>query len=131
MKAAYPVVFLKIEEGYMASVPDFPLDTHGEDFADAISMVRDAIGLMGIAYQDDGIDIPMPSDIIDIKLNEGEVVSMVDVDFNAYRRQYENRTVRRNISLPSWLDEEANKAGLNVSALVQSALRQELNIKDR
>ena len=131
MKTAYPVIFTKIEEGYMASVPDFPLDTHGIDFADAISMARDAIGLMGISYHDDDIEIPLPSSMQDIALEEGAVISMVDIDFSAYRRQHENRTVRRNISLPAWIDDEANKAGLNVSAFVQSALRQELNLTHR
>jgi len=53
---------------------------------------------------------------------------MVDIDFTAYRRANEKRTVRRNVSLPSWLNVEAEKAGINVSAVLQMALKQELHI---
>jgi len=131
MKTAYPVIFKKIDEGYLASAPDFPLDTHGSCLADAIAMARDAIGIMGISLQDDDSSIPTASNILDIECEDDDIVSMVDIDFAAYRRQVETRSVRRNISLPSWLNEEADKAGLNVSAIVQSALKQELQITDR
>jgi post-segregation antitoxin (ccd killing protein) len=51
---------------------------------------------------------------------------MVDIDFDAYRRANEQRTVRRNVSLPSWLDEKATKAGINVSATLKEALIEKL-----
>ena len=131
MKTAYPVVFTRFENGYLASAPDFPLDTHGADLADAIFMARDAIGIMGISFQDDGIPLPQPSNPETVERNPGDIVSMVDIDFDTYRRQIEIRSVRRNISLPCWLNEAADKAGLNVSAIVQAALKRELQITDR
>jgi len=131
MRTVYPVVFTKIEEGYLASAPDFPLDTYGTDLAEAISMVRDAIGIMGISFQDDGMPFPKASNIDEIERESGDFISMVDIDFDLYRRQHDNRSVRRNVSLPSWLNEAADNAGLNVSAVIQSALKQELRITDR
>lgn len=128
MKTAYPVVFTKISEGYLASAPDFPLDTHGSDLTDAISMVRDAIGIMGISLQDDGAELPTPSALESVERADGDIVSLVDIDFTEYRRANDTRAVRRNVSLPSWLDVEAEKAGINVSALLQAALKQELHI---
>ena len=128
MTIVYPVVFEKIESGYMASVPDFPLDTEGKDLADAIFMVRDAIGLMGICFEDDGKPLPTPSALDAIDLDGGDFVSLVDVDLVAYRRANDQRTVRRNVALPSWLDVEAKKAGINVSAVLQKALKQELQV---
>lgn len=58
----------------------------------------------------------------------GGIVSLVDVDLVAYRRANEKRTVRRNVTLPSWLNAAANEAGLNVSAILQAALKQQLNV---
>jgi post-segregation antitoxin (ccd killing protein) len=52
----------------------------------------------------------------------------VDIDFSEYRRAVDLKTVRRNVSLPSWLNAEAEKAGLNVSAVLQNALKQELRL---
>jgi predicted RNase H-like HicB family nuclease len=128
MRTAYPVIFSKITEGYMATVPDWDIDTHGSDLADAIEMARDAIGVMGIDRQDDGLDLPEPSDVTAVTCESGEIVSIVDIDFSEYRRAVDLKTVRRNVSLPSWLNAEAEKAGLNVSAVLQTALKQELRL---
>jgi len=127
MKMVYPVIFTYTgEAGYVAHVPDFDIDTQGADLAEAIVMARDAIGLMGIDMMDDKKQIPQPSKIQDVAHDEGEIVSMVDIDFDAYRRANERRTVRRNITLPSWLDEAASRAGVNVSAVTREALEREL-----
>ena len=126
MKRVYPVVFTKVEDGYAAYVPDMKIDTQGDDLAEAIEMARDAIGIMGIDMEDDKKEIPMPSRLEDVTCEADEIVSMVDIDFTVYRRQTDMRTVRRNVSLPSWLNEAADRAGLNVSSVLQSALKQEL-----
>jgi predicted RNase H-like HicB family nuclease len=122
----YPVIFTKTESGYIAHVPDMNIDTQGRDLAEAIYMARDAIGLMGIDMQDDGNTLPSPSDFASVPHGDDEILSMVDIDFDAYRRANEQRTVRRNVSLPSWLDEKAAKAGINVSATLKDALIEKL-----
>jgi len=128
MKTAYPVVFTKLSDGYAAHVPDFPLDTQGDNLAEAIEMARDAIGLIGIDLEDDNKPLPEPSAPEKVFCNDNEFISMVDIDFSEYRRANEQRTVRRNVSLPSWLNTEAEKAGINVSAVLQTALKQELQV---
>ncbi len=131
MKAVYPVVFTKLDDGYMAYVPDMDINTQGDNLPEAIAMARDAIGLMGIDMEDEHREIPKPSSMDAIKREEGTFVSMVDIDFDAYRRAQERRSVRRNVTLPAWLDTEATKAGVNVSAVLQAALKRELKVADR
>ncbi len=131
MKTAYPVIFSELDDGYAAHAPDFPLDTQGDSLAEAIEMARDAIGIMGIDMEDENKPLPAPSRIEEVKRGSGEIVSLVDIDFTEYRRANERRTVRRNVSLPSWLNMEAEKAGINVSAILQTALKQELRLADR
>ncbi len=127
MKLVYPVVFTKLEDGgYMAYVPDLQINTQGEDLPEAISMARDAIGLVGIDMEDDGKPFPTPSSNVEHPTDA--IVSLVDVDLLAYRRANERKTVRRNVTLPSWLNAAANEAGLNVSAILQAALKQRLDI---
>lgn len=130
MKTAYPVVFTKQKKGYTVYIPDMDIDTQGDNFAEAIEMARDAIGVMGIDMEDDNKEIPKPTNPKNISCKEDEVVSMVDIDFTEYRKANERRTVRRNVSLPSWLNNEADKAGLNVSAILQTALKRELHITE-
>ncbi|MBQ6756812.1 MAG: type II toxin-antitoxin system HicB family antitoxin [Oscillospiraceae bacterium] len=131
MKGAYPIVLTKGDNHIIVYVPDFDINTQGVDIADAMEMARDAIGLCGIDMEDDKEVIPAPSDVKTIAERFGtpdQLITLVDVDFKEYRRKNDNKTVRRNVSLPSWLDFEAEKAGINVSAVLQGALKEALNI---
>ena len=60
MKEAYPVFMEKTRDGYYVKVPNLDIETQGESIPDAMEMARDAIGLMGIDFQDDGKEIPRP-----------------------------------------------------------------------
>jgi len=132
MKAAYPVVMSKGAEHIIVYVPDFNINTQGEDYADAMEMARDAIGLVGIDMEDENESIPSPSSLESVHgETESDVITLVDVDFSEYRRKNDMRTVRRNVSLPSWLDSAAKEAEINVSAVLARALKQELKIADR
>ena len=129
MKNAYPIVMTKGSEWIVVYIPDFDINTEGEDLADAMEMARDAIGLMGITMEDAGKDIPQPSALEKVTEEHGDaIVTLVDVDFKEYRRANDMRTVRRNVSLPQWLDTRAEKSGINVSAVLQKALKAELGI---
>ena len=129
MSKVYPIVLTKTEQGFVVYVPDFNVNTQGKDYAEAIFMARDVIGLMGIDMQDNGEELPIPSEIDNVsKNNKNDIVTLVDVDFAEYRRKNDMKTVRRNVSLPAWLDLEAEKAGINVSALLQKALKKELKL---
>lgn len=130
MKIAYPVVLSKGEKYIMVYIPDFDINTQGKDYIEAIEMARDAIGIMGIDMEDDNKILPTPSEIIKvIEENDDSIVTLVDVDFLEYRRKNDLRTVRRNVSLPMWLNAEAEKAGINVSAILQMALKKELHLE--
>ena len=130
MKAAYPIVMNKGQKYIVVYVPDFDINTQGTDYADAIEMARDAIGLMGIDMEDDGETIARPSDVSDVSVKyPHDVISLVDVDFSEYRRKNDMRSVRRNVSLPMWLNTKADEAGINVSAILQTALKKRLQIK--
>ena len=55
----------------------------------------------------------------------------VDIDSGEYRRKIDTKTVRRNVALPSWLNYEAEHAGINVSRVLQEALMKVLNLEHR
>ena len=132
MKNSYPIVLTPDKVGYVVFIPDFNINTEGDTLTEAIEMARDAIGLMGIDMEDDKKELPAPSEMNSVtKETESDIVTLVDVDFAEYRRQNDMRTVRRNVTLPSWLEFEAEKSGVNVSAILQRALKQELHLTDR
>lgn len=121
MKEAYPIVISKEEDGYYVSIPDFDISTQGESIADSITMARDAIGLMGIDMQDDGKKIPLANSK-EYRIMEGDIVTLVDVDFSEYRRKVDNRAVKKNCTIPYWLSVEAERANVNYSRVLQEAL---------
>ncbi len=127
MKNAYPVIMTQGKEYIVVYIPDFNINTQGKDYAEAIEMARDAIGLMGIDMEDEKEALPKPSAISEVKAADG-IVTLVDVDFAEYRRQNDMRSVKKNCTIPSWLNAEAEKAGVNFSAVLQAALKQELHI---
>ncbi len=131
MKRAYPIVLTPEREGYSVYIPDFDANTQGDDLTEAMKMARDAIGIMGIDMEDDRKPLPPSSAISAVKKGEGDIVTLVDVDFAEYRHRNEMRTVKKNCTLPGWLCWEAEKANLNFSQLLQNAIRRELNITDR
>ena len=132
-KKAYPILLIPEEKGFTVYIPDFEINTQGEDLTDAIEMARDAIGLMGIDMQDDGETLPNASNLADVQAEapSGGIVSLVDVDFAEYRRKNDMRVVKKNCTIPSWLNFEAEKAGVNFSAVLQAALKNELHITGR
>ncbi len=130
MKQAYPITIQRDESFYVVFVPDFEINTQGETIAEAMEMARDAIGMCGCYKQDESVEIPMPSKIEAIQKGDSDIVTLVDVDFDEYRKKHEMRTVRKNVSLPSWLNEEAERANINFSAVLQNALKAELHISD-
>lgn len=142
MKVAYPVIFTDVDTNILIEVPDLGIITEANEegkakgtMADAIMMSRDAIGINCIEAEDNGKKIIKPSEIYDIDVSKGTfygegqmILSLVDVDLTSYRKMLDNRTVRRNVTLPNWLNQEAEKAHVNVSKVLQEALMARLGV---
>lgn len=133
MKNVYPVILTQSKKEVLVEIPDFNLFTEGKDLNDAIAMARDAIGLQGISKQDHGEKIPDASKMEDIKISQGKFVNigeslltLVDIDFDIYRRKQDQKMVRRNVTLPNWLNVAAEEANINVSGVLQEALKKRL-----
>lgn len=134
MKNVYPIL-IYYDPGdkvpYYVEVPDFDRGTQGTDFAEALEMAEDLVNELIVTYQDQNMEIPEPSGAEDLKPENGGMVSWVVADPDEYRRKTDHRAVRKNVSLPSWLNHAAEKAGLNFSAVLQEALKEALGISSK
>jgi predicted RNase H-like HicB family nuclease len=126
----YPVVFSSEEGGgHCVYVPDLPgCVTEAATYAEGIEKIRDGVGGMLYMMERDKIPLPLPSDPLAVNREEADVVSLVDVDLDVYKRRFGSKAVRRTISIPEWLDELAAQSGISLSQVTQDALRQHLNI---
>jgi len=131
-KYVYPAVFTKEDNGqYSVHFPDIEnCFTGGDDVADALEMAEDALCLMLYDMEQDNKTIPPASNPRDIALEENEFVSIVAVDTETYKRFYENKSVKKTLTVPMWLNELAEHANINFSGVLQEALKTRLRIQD-
>lgn len=135
MSIVYPVIFTATHDAkdtYLIEIPDIHGMTEGYGLEDAYEMARDYIGCT-IGEKNDA-DLPKASDITGIDITKGEFagdgisfVSLVDFDLDGYRKKRNNKAVRRNVSIPAWLNQAADKANINVSRVLQEALMAKLD----
>ena len=142
MKVTYPVIFTEVDTNILIEVPDLGILSEANEegkakgtLADAMLMARDVIGLACISAEDDGKELTGASKLSDIDVTKGafygeglSYVSYVDVDLTVYRNRVDNKMVRRNVTLPNWLNQEAEKACINVSKVLQEALMLRLGV---
>lgn len=130
MKYVYPAIFTEENNNYNVSVPDLPgCFTFGTTIAEAIEMARDAIAMWLCDAENKYEEIPSPSKPQDITNDPNSFVNLIDVDTVEYRRENGNRAIKKTLSIPSWLNSKAEKAGINFSQTLQKALKEELGLK--
>ena len=124
----YPAVFHKEESGYWISFPDFPeCFTEGDDMQQAYERAVDALGLAIVSRKEEKEEIPNPTEVTKLKEEDGMVV-IIGVDMVAYQKKHNSRAVKKTLSIPEWLNEEAVSMGVNFSQVLQEALMSKLNI---
>ena len=121
---AYPISITKEGEDYIVYIPDFDINTSGGSIAEAMFMARDAIGIMGLQLEDEGKELPEPGSAD--WMDKGDIETFVDIDFSDYRKKHDNRMVKKNCTIPYYLNVEAEKRGINFSRLLQEALLQKI-----
>lgn len=125
-KEVYTVLLRKVNDGYYVYIPEWDIHTQGDNLVDAIEMARDAIGIMGIEYEDEGLDFPANG--ISVSEKGFDHKTLVDVDFKKYREKLKNISVKKNCTIPAWLNEKAIEKGVNFSKVLQDSLMKELEV---
>lgn len=130
-KQIYPIILHpETGGGYSVNIPDLEIGTQGETIAECIDMARDAIGLWGICQQDEHRPIPKAVNFSPAHA-ANEILTLVDIDFDEYRKANDLRAVRKNVTIPAWLCHQAEESGVNFSQVLQTALKQQLNLENR
>lgn len=129
MKYVYPVLFTKENNLYNVSVPDLPgCFTFGETLPEAIEMARDAICMWLCDAEDKGENIPKASLITNLSPEKGSFYNLIDADTLEYRKEHDNKAVKKTLTIPSWLNARAEKEGVNFSQVLQDGLKRRLGL---
>ena len=139
--AVYPAIFHKsIEGGYVVVFPDFDYGaTEGKTLEEAIEMAEDYVGTwlyddfvnsreMPVSSKINNISIEIPEDEREFYVEGESFKTLIGLDMLKYVNECKNQTVRKNVSIPSWLNEMAKKSNINFSNTLQEVLKHELGI---
>lgn len=131
-KYIYPAIFTEESNGYSVRFPDFEsCYTQGEDLQDAYDMASDVLCLTLYNMEEGGEVIPQASRISSLKVGSGEFASLVSCDTLEYRQFFDNKAVKKTLTIPSWLNTMSEREGINFSVTLQNALKEELRISER
>lgn len=133
MKLIYPAVFKPFTDqsgGYVVEFPDLPgCVTEGKNLEQAIEMGIDAASGWILGELEDGEQIPRASAYSEITAENGCMVNMLLLDLDAYEEKYGEKAVRKNLTIPAWLNTFAEKNNINFSKLLQDTLFSMAQIK--
>lgn len=121
---AYPAFFYYDDDGISIKFPDLPgclpcAETTEEAFRNA----KEALGLHLYGMEQDGDPIPAPTPVHDLRPEEGGIVTIVDVFMPSIRDRINNRMVKKTLTIPAWLNREAEAANVNFSQILQDSLK--------
>ena len=126
MKLIYPAIFKPFTDhsgGYVVEFPDLPgCVTEGKNLEQAIEMGIDAASGWILGELEDGELIPKASDYSEIAAEDGCMVNMLLLDIDSYEEKYGEKAVRKNLTIPAWLNTFAEKNNINFSKLLQETL---------
>nr|DAO29515.1 MAG TPA: hypothetical protein [Caudoviricetes sp.] len=123
MKLVYEAIFTPFEkgDGFTVEVPDLPgCVTEGDTLAEAIEMGQDAASGWILTELEEGNDYPKPSDHVIVP--EGSFSNYLVLDMDDYSERYGSKSVRKNITIPAWLNTYGEKNNVNFSKVLTDAL---------
>lgn len=121
---AYPAYLYYDEDGISVEFPDLPgCLPCGDTTEEALHNAKEAMGLHLYGMEQDGDEIPAPTPVRDLHPEEGGIVTLVEVFMPSIRDRAENRVVKKTLTIPAWLNREAEEAHVNFSQVLQDALK--------
>ncbi len=126
----YPAIFAKEENGiYSINFPDFEACfTQGDDIQDGLTMANDVLNLTLYSMEENGQEIPISTDPSSIIVEDNEFVTLVSCDTLEYRKFFDNKAVKKTLTIPNWLNIMAERKEINFSQVLQEALKERLNL---
>ena len=128
-KHHYPAVFTEEDVGYSIHFPD--LDgcfTEGDSLEEAYNMAFEAVGLY-LQQQDGSFIFPSGSDPKHIETDCNEFVALIEFDETEYLRKHDNKAVKKTLTIPSWLNSQAENANAPFSQILQEGLKEYLRVQ--
>ena len=127
MRYVYPAILYKDDDKVGVTVPDLPgCHTFGEDQAEALIMAKDAIETWLWDAENNNETIPPASDVLAV--SDGEIFTLIAADTDEYRKMHDKKSVKKTLSIPAWLNYQAEEANAPFSQILQQGLKEYLGV---
>ena len=128
-KYIYPCVVYEEDGIYYADFRDFNgCFTDGESLEELTINAKNVLEGTLFTLLKNNLEIPEPT-MKKIELKGNEFLVYVDVWLTPIINKIKNQTVKKTLTIPKWLNDEAEKRSVNFSSLLQTALKQYLDIR--
>lgn len=126
----YPAIFTHTFENnteyFEISFIDFECNTFGTSINDAFSMAQDAMGSVLVNMK----VLPNKSlNFSNINLEKNQFINYVTIDLNEYRKKNNNKSIKKTLTIPEWLNILAENENINFSQTLQDALKEKLELE--
>ena len=127
----FPAIFDFAEDGISVEFPDLPgCLTCGDAQEEAWRMAKEAMALHLYGMEEESLPIPEPSPISNLKTKRNQVIVLVEAFMPGFRREMEQQSMKKTLTIPKWLNKMAEDENVNFSQLLQDALKQRLGINE-
>lgn len=124
MLKLYPAIFHNENERFWVDFPDVDgCFSDGDTLEEVMENAQEALALHISGLLDNELPIPAPSKLESLTSTDG-FISYVAFDPNKYRKK--NKAVKKTLTIPEWLNDEAEKRHINFSAILKNALLKEI-----
>lgn len=125
----YPAVFDYAEDGISISFPDLPgCLPCADNVEEAVKNAKEAMMLHLFGMEEDNEEIPEPTPISEIAPEKNQAIILIDAFMPPFRERQRTKFVKKTLSIPSWLNAEAEHCGVNFSSVLQEALKEKLHL---
>lgn len=126
----FPAILNYADDGITVSFPDLPgCLTCAQDTDTALSRAKEAMGLYLFDSEQSNEEIPAPSDVHELSLENGDIPVLIDVYMPAIRARVKKTTMKKTLTIPVWLNAKAEEAGVNFSQALQEGLKERLGVQ--
>ncbi len=126
----FPAIFDISDDGISIEFPDLPgCLPCADSIENAVKNAKEALMLHIYGMEQDSEDIPIPTSFTEIKAEKNQVLMLIEVYMPPFREKQKNKFVKKTLTIPSWLNAEAEHCGINFSQVLREALENRLNIR--
>ncbi len=115
----YPLIIHE-EDGFWGEFPDVEgCNAQGDTISEIIEDAKNALEIHLLSMLMDGETLNKPTHPKKIKTEKNSFVTIITADVDLAK---EDKSVRKNLTIPKWLNDRAEKEHLNFSKTLQEAL---------